>query len=47
MLDFFQEQSDGLSNESLIHFSLEQRVVSCRPGEGPTGLGAFAVQQLK
>lgn len=39
MLGFFQEQSDGLSYESLIHFSLEQHVVSRRPGEGPTGLG--------
>lgn len=47
LLDVLQEQRDGLSYESLIHFSLEQCVVSRRPGEGPTGLGELAVQQLK
>lgn len=47
MLDFFQEQSDGLSYESLIHFSMEQGVVSRSPGEGLTELEELAVQQLK
>lgn len=47
MLDFFQEQSDALSYESLIYFSLAKGVVSRRPGEGLTGLEELAVQQLK